>query len=39
MKYQFVHGPFMLLETAAMVSRYVNHFSFNSVLYKLKLRS
>jgi len=39
MKYQLVHGPFMLLETAAMVSRYVNHFSFNSVLYKLKLRS
>ncbi len=39
MRYRFVRGPFMLLETAAMVSKYVNNFSFNSVLYRLKLRS
>lgn len=39
MNYTFVHGPFMLMETAAMVSRYVNNLSFSSVLYKLKLRS
>ena len=39
MKYTFVRGPFMLMETTAMVSKYVNNLSFNSVLYKLKLRS
>lgn len=39
MEYTFVRGPFMLMETAAMVFKYVNHLSFNSVLYKLKLRS
>lgn len=39
MKYRFVRGPYMLLETAAMVTKYMNNTSFNSVLYKLKLRS
>ncbi len=36
MKYRFVRGPFMLMETVYMLFKYVNGISFHDILYRLK---
>ena len=32
MEYEIIHGPFLLMETVAMLHKYVNHISFQSAI-------